>query len=97
MKSIPSLSAGLRVRGTHIFGNKYSGTISSVRCHTIDPERMVVFINFDTPTDLGVSPSVKTGDVRTSICTEVYSPKFAGDKTWQSGTGDSFEIVSLGF
>lgn len=85
--------AGDRVRGKHIFGNSYVGTITESRPHTMDRDRTVVFIRFDSPTDLGISPSVKTGDVRAGICTEVYPPAFKGDTQWQDGHGSSFEIL----
>jgi hypothetical protein len=87
-------SVGDRVRGVHVFGNAYTGVIESARPHTMNPDLTVCFVKFDSPTDLGVSPSVKTGDVRESICVEVESPSFKGDTKWQGGSGDWFEILS---
>ena len=86
--------AGDSVRGKHIFGKEYTGVITHARPYTMNPEETVVFIDFDQPTDLGQSPSVKTGDVRTGICVQVFPPVFKGDKYWQDGNGSRFEIVS---
>jgi hypothetical protein len=89
----PYPKVGDSVRGKHIFGNLYTGKITLARPHSMEPERTVCFIDFDKPTDLGISPSMKTGDVRTEICTEVYPPQFKGDLKWEDGNGAWFEIV----
>ncbi len=88
-----NLESGMRVKGVHLFGNPFIGTIESVRPHTVDRIRFVVFIKFDTPTDLGLSPKTKTGDIRQGICTEVDPPQFKGDTKWQGGSGEWFEII----
>jgi len=85
---------GDTVTGKHIFGNRYTGKIRFARPHSIDPERTVVFIAFDEPTDLGQSPTIRTGDIRTEICVEVYPPQFKGDTLWQDGNGSEFQIIA---
>jgi len=79
---------GNRVEGTHIFGAKYIGTIWESRPHSMEPERTVCFINFDSPVE------ICKGDIRTSICVEVYPPSFNGDLLFQSGHGDLFKIIT---
>jgi hypothetical protein len=91
--TIPRL--GSRVRGLHILGAAYEGTLTTVRGHTINPDLFEFTITFDAPIDLGSRPKNRGKDIRAAIITTCdLRSMFEGDTRWKDGHGGYFEIIS---
>lgn len=88
-------TAGAKVIGKHILGAAYSGVITKVRVHTMNPDLIEFTIAFDAPTQLGQRNGNMCDDIRTAIITTVdLRGMLNGETRWSGGHGDWFSTLS---